>query len=571
MKSKSSLMTSVRILSSNLNVMEKIESRATVHYSREQELGNIKIPLYPHQRSALERMREIEESTYGGMCIGGETLFSSYGILGERAGTGKTLTMLAHIDQMSLTTLSQNYREIPTLHPASSPTFFGHGSRPSKHLLPTLIIVPHTLFYQWQREIRSTTLSCTSLISQKDIDHPLLIERMESTHVTLISNTLLQSLTARFTQLVWGLDEVLWDRIVYDEADVLRIPSGCIPLETRMTWLITSRYRNITHANQQIHSHVVKQLPQQYIDSLSSSVKKYVEGYIEEHPQLTLYKTASEVFFRPILANRHPSRGYFVVKTDDASLDASLSLPSPVVQTILCKPEHGRTMELLHKGHVEDAVLSIHPQTMTLPQIIATVDQHSQTRLQENTSCSICYETAEPIVPCVIPCCMNLFCGRCILTWFDRNAKCPLCQALVAPTSLIKIDTGAERPPLQQTKYEHLIRLLQDKGDGQYILFSRNPQKVFSHILDTLPNLRGQIGLLHGNKTVISNLVSEFNKKTLRILCFSGDSLGTDLHSATHILIMDRLRGDEEEYIIGRAQRIGRKVPLQQIYFSEST
>jgi hypothetical protein len=336
-----------------------------------------------------------------------------------------------------------------------------------------------------------------------------------------------------------------------------------------MSWLITSRYRNITHANEQIHSHVIKQLPQEYIDGLSDSVKKFVVGYIDQHPQLTLYKTASEVFFRPILANRHPSRGYFVVKTDDAALDASLSLPRPIAQTILCKPQHARTMELLRNGHIEDAVLSIYPKTMTLQQIVDTVDDNSRARVQENTSCSICYETADPIVPCIIPCCMNLFCGRCILTWFDRNAKCPLCQAHVAPSSLIKIDTGVERKAIQQTKYEHLIHLLRDKGDGQYILFARNAQEVFTHIVTTLPSIRDEVGLLHGNKTAISNTVAEFAKKRLRILCFSGDSLGTDLHTATHILIMDRLRGDEEDYIIGRAQRIGRKVPLQQIYFSD--
>ena len=554
-------MTSVRVLSSNLDVMERIESSANLSPRDLRRPSHIKFPLYPHQLSSLERMREIEESIHTGMKLGGETIYSSYGILGERSGTGKTLTMLAHIS--CITNISRETQKKKTLHPSSSPSFFSLGSS-QPPLLSTLIVVPHVLFYQWQSEIEKTSLSCTLLVSQKDIDDPLCMDRLMTTHITLVSNTLLPSLSARLHD-----ESYRWERIVYDEADSIRIPSACIPVECNMTWLITSRYKNITHANQQIHSHVVKQLSPEYIETLSKPLQNFIVSYIEQHPLLTLYKTASEGFFKSILANRHPSRGYFVVKTEDSLLEASLLLPEPIVQTITCKPAHARTMELLRHGHVEDAVLSIHPRTMTMEELLTNADRNTQARLQETTTCGVCYEAAESIVPCITPCCMNLFCGKCIVTWFDLNVKCPLCQASLAPTSLIKLDTAVPQRKVEQTKYDHLITLLREKGDGQYILFARNPQEVYSHVVQNLPAIAHEVEILHGNKTVVSNIMAEFTAKRIRVLCFSGDSLGIDVHSATHILVMDRLRGEEEDYIIGRAQRLGRRNPLHHISFSD--
>ena len=72
--------------------MERIET--SVFLSPADRPPHIKIPLLPHQLYSLERMKHIETSMHRGIRFGDELIFSSHGILGERAGTGKTLTML---------------------------------------------------------------------------------------------------------------------------------------------------------------------------------------------------------------------------------------------------------------------------------------------------------------------------------------------------------------------------------------------------------------------------------------------------------------------------------------------
>jgi len=509
---------------------------------------HITVALYPHQLSSLRRMKDLEEAVDTGILIGNERIFSSYGVLGERAGTGKTLTMLAHVSQMVSLTPPHPFNK---LHTSSTPSFFSLSRiEPS---LNTLIVVPHNLYHQWQNEIQKTTLSCTYLRYLKDIDTCL--EPISQTHLTLVSNTLLQALTYLLQ------NNSTWERIVYDEADMVRIPSACIPLPAKMTWLITSRYKNIINANQQVHSHVLKQLPAHYVSGLSVSLQKYISDTLSQHPTLTIFRTASETFFHTITKNSHPLRGYVVIKTDDLALDRSLNLPQPVYTTIQCRNAHPKIMELIDRGRIEEAVLSIHPRITTMESLTEGLDVNRIERLQTK-ACTICYESTD--VPCVTPCCMNVFCGRCIVTWITIKNSCPLCKEVIQASTLIKIDTGVR--PKELSKFEAMVEYLR-KEEGQIILFSRNVQEVYSYIVNNLPSLEDDVDILHGNKTAISNLVAEFTKKRIRVLCFSPESVGLDLVSATHVLLMDRLHGEA----IQRAQRIGRKVPLQVIQFCDWT
>ena len=523
-------------------------------YTEEQasQPPHINVPLYPHQLSSLRRMKELEDATDKGLCVGEETLFSSYGIVGERAGTGKTLTMLGHISQMTSVAPSHPFNK---LHGLSTPSFFSLSRQQTN--VNTLIVVPHSIYHQWQTEITKTTLSCTYLRSLKDIDYCM--EVIAQTHLTLVSNTLLQALSHLLQ------NTYVWERIVYDEADMIRIPSVCIPLRAKMTWLITSRYKNMINANQQVHSHVLKQLPEEYISSLSPPIQKYISDTVSTHPNLTLFRTASEGFFHTITKNTHPLRSHYVVKTEESALERSIQLPKPIYMTIQCRYAHPRTMDLIDKGLIEEAVLSINPRITTMANLTDGLDANRIERLQSK-ACTICYDSTE--VACVTPCCMNIFCGRCIVTWSMIKNSCPLCKEVIQPRSLIKIDTGVRPKHLSKLEavVEYLRRLIDDRNDcGQYILFSRNVQEVYTYIVNNLPRLQGEVDILHGNKKAISNLVSEFTNKRIRVLCISPECLGIDLLSATHILLTDRSMGEAIE----RAQRIGRKVPLEVVQFCD--
>jgi len=537
-------MGSLAILASNINVMENIYTACLSNVSHPVHAPHINIPLFPHQQACLARMKNIEESLDKGFVIGDEMMYTSYAILGERPGTGKTLTILAHISQMALMNPTSFH-----LHPASTPSFFSLVKETTT-LLPTLIVVPHTLLHQWRTEIEKTTLSYFTFKSVKDIDAAC-IPRLMTSHITLIPNTLLKPLSSLLHALstIFAHIDYEWTRVIYDEADTIRIPP-CQWMKAKMTWLVTSRYTNIIYANQHIHSHVVKQLHETYIDNLTDPVQDYVRRYIDEHPKLTIYKTVSEAYFKSIL-NDHPSRGYFVVMTEPTEL-----LPPISKSTHFCTPPPS-TARCLESGQIEEAVLSIHPTVMSLETLLATADSNVKSRLSE-TACSICYESAS--VPCVTPCCKNLFCGKCIVTWFQINAKCPLCQTALDPSSLIKLKTSYI-PSQGKTKLDILRELLKEPN-RKTLVFSR----TVKNLRTSLKGLPG-IDAIYGNSTLSAKKINAFTTGETRTLLISEDTYGINLQAATHLILMDPL--SDEDHIVGLAQRIGRRQPLVLIEIRE--
>ena len=50
-------------------------------------------------------------------------------------------------------------------------------------------------------------------------------------------------------------------------------------------------------------------------------------------------------------------------------------------------------------------------------------------------NCNICFEKLNK--PALVPCCHQVFCGQCIMTWFGRNNSCPLCRKDISGSQLV--------------------------------------------------------------------------------------------------------------------------------------
>jgi len=65
---------------------------------------------------------------------------------------------------------------------------------------------------------------------------------------------------------------------------------------------------------------------------------------------------------------------------------------------------------------------------------------------------------------------------------------------------------------------------------------------------------------LYGNSLRIAKRIDAFTRGQTRTLLLSDDIYGINLQTATHLILMDPLH--DEDYIVGLAQRIGRRQPL---------
>ena len=114
----------------------------------------INIPLRRHQHAIVEQMKKCELDFSKGVTYENNAIFSKYAILGDNVGVGKTLMVLSHIAQIR----QQPALNFTSFHKDSNTNFYTlTKSVNDMSNAGCLVIVPHTLFRQWNDEIVSKT------------------------------------------------------------------------------------------------------------------------------------------------------------------------------------------------------------------------------------------------------------------------------------------------------------------------------------------------------------------------------------------------------------------------------
>jgi hypothetical protein len=608
-------------------LQETFSNALTSNAPLSQQPPHIQVPLRLHQRSAIHAMIEKETHLHTGWKLPNaeETLFSDYAFLSDRVGMGKTLMMLGHISAMT-TQPPLTPQAMSNLHPSSTAACF--SIRPSQTpttLFSSLVVVPHTIYRQWQETIsEQTTLRAYFCKTQRDLDKDTHISSMQESHVTLVSNTLLpllvNDLKARQIQ------NPMWSRVVYDEADSIKIPSSCTSPQALFTWFITASFANFLFANQYIHSYHIRQLPTEVLEDFHPEVQTLLQSHLDNRHHLTFFHTQSQGFFQERLKTLHPLRSHLVVHNSRVFLEQSIQLPPLQRQVLRCRALNSQeilesvlppaTEAMLHAGDVDGALRSLgvgvetqltlvdavtdirkkelerlkrlyefkrqetyatpqakelalellEAKVQTLESQLQMLRQRIEQSAQEN--CSICYEAPSQAV--LVPCCSRRFCGSCLLSWLLHQNSCPLCREAISPDRLISIsETGgpSESRPLQRlrSKFETLLDIFQANPQGKFLLFSRYEfplQSLREHLPDTK-----RILPIQGNKDAIANVLEDFAQGNILALFLNSKSAAAGIHipAATHVILLHRMGPEEEKQILGRAYRMGRQDALHVI------
>lgn len=612
-------MTNVRVIRQHLEILQEIFANALNQSSRRSDQpAHITIPLRPHQLAAAAEMRRKELAFQTGYSPNDEEImYSKYAIYGDRAGVGKTLTVLAHISQMStyaLTAPQKGPQNI--LHDDSTPGLFSlRAAKSPETPFDSLIVVPFAIYRQWHDVIKNnTSLKANFLKTQRDLDKDSLIPNIRSSHITLISNTLLNPLMRALK--LKGMEHAKWRRVFYDEADTIKISSGCAHPNALMTWYISSNFTNLVLADGHYSSYIFRQLPPTYIESLVIPLQEIVNYHVEHHPSIVFFKTESHSFFGNHLKSKHPLRSHLVIVSSDEFVDDSAQLPLLLQQTIRCRapltldytiPAHIKDM--LHAGDIKEAFKALGVST-SLPitfseavthyytikiqvlneklavqgrpasEVAAITEkiraaetdiQRVQTKLAQFSKevCTICYDP--PTNPVVIPCCFNVFCGSCILSWMVRTTACPLCRQPVLPQHLASITEDERQVSPRDTssdikldKTAALLKILQDNPEGKFLIFSRfdNPlANIQETIQEHYPSQTLQGGISAAKQ------IADFESGITKILLANSHTAvaGLNIPTATHVILLHKMAVEEEKNILGRSYRLGRTAPLNYI------
>lgn len=537
---------------------------------------SIPTPLFEHQKSLVAKMTDLEQThsfQYTSLTFYQSTEVSTIkvdtglAILGDRVGSGKTLTLVALLDTSppptpwcSYLRNSNNYVLSKRIHtiPATS----------------NLILVPTSLISQWRNTLELSSLTHYVFHSTKSIRDFLLAKHtVHDFQVVLVSSTFQKAFSDKIAP------PVRWNRVIIDEV-TFSVYRGLM-LEANFIWLVTAT-------------------------PYSSEVRRgmYVSRLLDH---------LSYSFINQLL-----------LQNEDSFIEKSVSLPPYITHTIACETPtelavfHDAiptaTLDLLNAGcikeaictlncevHTEESVLKVltdqyhkqvhnlnarrtYIQSLEIPEDdrkkrlekIATSMGEVQTKIDGirervmslNTKmCPVCMDSLKE--PMITPCCSNAFCGPCILTALSHTSACPYCRTDIHAKDLCSI-TDSVPPPSTDTvptlpkKPEAIRDFLQKRETHQRVLVFSKYDASFREICKTLEESNIAYKMLKGSGIHIQKLLSEYSEGKHPVLLLNAQYMGAglNLEMTTDLILYHSLEEDLENQVVGRAQRPGRTCPL---------
>jgi len=496
--------------------------------------AEIRIPLRSHQKAILYSMAQRENKVSVGMDLCGAKLFSRFSFLGDGVGVGKSLMVLGHIARL---------KTLPVLPPiphldlnSSSQLYSLRDNKFARDLSDAacLIVVPHTLYRQWQTYIKEqTSLTFLGVQTKSVLQSDTLIRKLKEVDVVLVSNTLYGNL-----QDLADTNWLIWKRVFFDEADTIHIPSTRPRATTRFTWLISASWANLLFPNvtQYITNVYLNTVPTNPL--LDDALKHQLHILKTQSPThgayvYMRYLVVSSTFFRDFVGTNNSLRGNLVMRCRDEFVRESITLPPITVRNILCRPSilqqvvanaiPADVRNLLHAGDIKGALDSLGVKPEEPISLIAAVTENrikELTRLRltfnfksameyatpqakeaalkslndrigsleeqikglkeriENYKteiCPICFD--EPQTATLTQCCNRIFCGSCILTSLTRATTCPLCRTQISASGLRAVAAGPVPAITLDTKAEE-PQLLK-KTEQLIQLLKTNPKGKF--------------------------------------------------------------------------------------------
>jgi len=347
-----------------------------------QQPAEINLPLKPHQRAMIKAMIDHETQSMNGIPFQNSLTYTNYGILGDEVGSGKSLVVLGYL-------ACKKHTQIPmkknVLYPYSKSNFFTVYTKdytPEINTSPALIVVPHTIYRQWQEYCKKqTTLNVFYAKSHKELAPGLLVNtdpsgnlienttfknKFISSDVILVSNTLYAEV-----QEVAKLWKLNWSRVFIDEADSIYITGGNPQPSTAFTWFITATWSNFL-----MNGHYIRPSLLEYYQNNQNQYNPALGDWLRSELGLVSYagtgagrmawlRVRSSNWLRDFFSD-HVLRGISLLFSSKEFLKESQTMPGQIEQTLLCEqPASHRAVlglvnqniqQMIHAGNIEGAL-----------------------------------------------------------------------------------------------------------------------------------------------------------------------------------------------------------------------
>lgn len=527
----------------------------------------LKKTLYPHQVSAIQMMEAREQTkkiVHPTYCID-----LNMSIYSDMTGYGKTLSVIGLIlrDRMGWDVEEEHVQSFIS-------GVYGNGCIVKRSLVSlkriatNLIVAGTSILKQWSDELDETGLRVCVITNKKKLDHldPCGYD------VVLCSPSFYNYLLERFPSYAWK-------RFIYDEPTHARIAS-MRQVIAGFIWFITATPELLLQQHRYSHN-FLSSIFTQYMDYnlYKNLIVKNDDDFVRQSFQLPPLYCHNHKCFQPV---------FHVVRD---------LISEPIIQMIAAGNIEGAVkclggnstsnlFELVEKDK-KDCIRQAQWKIERFMRIGDEVKVAKWTeRLQQYrkdlcelnervcaiiyaSPCSICLEKKKE--PILLSCCQNMFCGHCVLKWFEKKNSCPLCRRKITTEHLIYVSSKDDESPTTTpnttapppSKIDAILDIIRSRKDGKIIIFS-SFQETFDLIRETMSDNDIHFGEIRGSATTREKVIQDFKENDLNVLFINSldSGAGINLQEATDLILYHPISDPIFTQIRGRAYRIGRTLPL---------
>lgn len=542
-------------------------------YARVDQPSELSITLFPHQRvtvhnmEELERLRKIKKDD--------TTMFlCDFGILGDIPGYGKSFSVVSLIlrDRMPWDIQKSNERaDIFTYNSCLKVVSKVRKTRVRANLL----VVSPTLVEQWKEYFGFVK---PGLLKIKEVTHSKDIEDIDPDQwdVILCSST-------RYNELVGHVgNHIVWKRFIFDEAGSTHI-AGMRNIHAGFVWFVTATYDQLMRCVGNGHHYMKNFFANISYDILPYFVIRNEVDFVRHSFKMPDVQHIRHVCMNPRILN---------VLSNFIDYEARLMIGAGDIRGAIARLGGGLTsesnlFEIVSKRQKEKLAQAKFSFEFWTNRANAREMEHWDKKVKEiektimeleekyknvlTDDCTICYSTiSEPVL---LPCCQNIFCGGCIMKWFETTKTCPMCRSIVPIKEIVYIKSGKSsgdekeeekkddvKAPLSKPKTVLDILSGNNGNDKKFLIFSMFDES-FSVIRRELEEHKMDYVEISGSKATRDAKLKKFKDGRVNIVFLNSrfNGAGINLEMATDIILYHEMPSSIEEQVIGRALRIGRK------------
>lgn len=545
-------------------------------YKKVDQPTELTIKLFPHQLVSVYNMENLEKNRR--IKYNNNSFFmTDFGILGDIPGYGKSFSIVSLIlrDKMEWDTkkLHDNF-ELNTLNSS----FKIINKKSIKKVKANLILASSTLVTQWKEYfnyVKPGTLKIKEISNKKDLDN----FKPDDWDVVIVSSV-------RYNQLIDQNENISWKRFIFDEAGSTHI-NAMRHISAGFIWFISATYSQLLFSGG-THQHFMRnffyRIPAEYMKYMIIKNDNEFVKYSFKMPEV---KEINHVCLNPRILNVLSN----VIDTETKTMIAAGNIKGAILrigggtttETNLFEIATKKQKEKLiqanfslslwkSRNNCEKEIEFWENKIKEIQKTINELEEKYKNILKDD--CSICYSSIKD--PILIPCCQNVFCGNCIMKWFETNKSCPMCRQLIKIKELVYVKKDENHSFDNDEKYEIKQEIKLSKQDQVYNIISKgiNHNKkyiIFSMYDESFYLIRRVLDEhkidfveLSGTKNARDIKIKKFKEDHVNVIFLNSrfNGAGINLEEATDIILYHEMPVYIKDQVIGRALRIGRQKDL---------